>query len=200
MMASKPGKRLIGLTIGLLIYGVSVISSVSVADDVAIESGATPRKVMQIKQALVQAMRSEALAADEDARHQAIRQIVALLQEVTRHPDTLSGPFRRMAMRARIRLRRIQHELRPETIEGTPPTALAQQLNPGTGPAVLSADNGADLIDLIEQTISQDVWVGQGGSASMVYYAPVHGLVVTAPAFVHDQIADLLWQLRAAGP
>lgn len=80
---------------------------------------------------------------------------------------------------------------------------------PGAGPAAALpgvaaglADSGFDygetLVQLIERTIRADVWQTVGGPASIQYYRPGLSLVISAPGDVHDDVADLLWQLRQA--
>jgi len=54
----------------------------------------------------------------------------------------------------------------------------------------------AALIELIQATVRPDTWDVNGGSGSIVYFATGHGLVVVAPDDVHDDVGDLLRQLR----
>jgi hypothetical protein len=89
---------------------------------------------------------------------------------------------------------------------------LAQQLPQGgagalgRGVGVVSAapnvatvaDFGPVLVELIEATISPATWNINGGNSSIVYYAPLHVLVVSAPDEVHAQVGDAIGQLRAA--
>jgi hypothetical protein len=62
-----------------------------------------------------------------------------------------------------------------------------------------AADYGIELVELIERTISRDTWQVNGGRASIVYYRPWQALVISAPSEVHDRVAVLLGDLRAAG-
>jgi hypothetical protein len=66
------------------------------------------------------------------------------------------------------------------------------------GPAALG-DYGEDLVNLIESTISADVWQSVGGPAAIIYYQPSLALIITAPVDVHENVNNLLRQLRAAG-
>lgn len=50
------------------------------------------------------------------------------------------------------------------------------------------ADAGADLIDLIERTISPQSWERNGGPGSIRYWPIGHALVVSTPAGDHDHI------------
>jgi hypothetical protein len=64
--------------------------------------------------------------------------------------------------------------------------------------AAATVDYGPDLVELIQQTISPATWDINGGNGSIVYFAPLQVIVVSAPATTHDQIGDVLGQLRAA--
>lgn len=59
-------------------------------------------------------------------------------------------------------------------------------------------DSARQLIDLIESTVDPNVWESKGGQAVMVYYPPLHVLVVRANSNVHAKVALLLAKLRAA--
>ena len=58
------------------------------------------------------------------------------------------------------------------------------------------ADAGADLIDLIERTISPQSWDINGGPGSIRYWSPGRALVVSAPQGDHDHVGRMLDQLR----
>jgi len=68
--------------------------------------------------------------------------------------------------------------------------------HPGGGTV---ADNGQALIQLIQKTISPSTWDVNGGNGSIVYFAPLHALVVRAPSDIHRRTGGLLEQLRDAG-
>jgi hypothetical protein len=77
--------------------------------------------------------------------------------------------------------------------------------NPAVGipPAVASAqlDYSDELIALIQQTLHARIWDVNGGTGTIRYFPPSLALVVSAPQHVHEDLADLLFQLRAArGP
>src|SRR6185436_13888036 len=52
------------------------------------------------------------------------------------------------------------------------------------------------LIDLIQQTIAPDSWADAGGSGAIESFPTNLSLVISQTQDVHDQIADLLEQLR----
>ena len=57
-------------------------------------------------------------------------------------------------------------------------------------------DHGPDLVRLIETTISPESWQRNGGTGVIHYYRPLRILVVSASSQVHDNVTDLLHQLR----
>ncbi len=61
------------------------------------------------------------------------------------------------------------------------------------------SDYGPELVDLIERTINPAFWDTNGGPGAIFYYAPLHALVVSATAEVHENIGGVLGGLRAAG-
>jgi hypothetical protein len=65
-------------------------------------------------------------------------------------------------------------------------------------PSGLPADMGPDLVALIEATISPATWNINGGPGAIVYYTPLHVLVVAAPQNVHEEIAGVIRQLNLA--
>jgi hypothetical protein len=64
--------------------------------------------------------------------------------------------------------------------------------------AATTIDYGPELVELIQATISPATWDINGGNGSVVYFAPLRVLVVSAPGTVHNQIGGVLGQLRAA--
>lgn len=107
----------------------------------------------------------------------------------------------------------------PLTVQLTRPTVLGQMAMPGGrggmgwgmgggqpwgagvgqgGPA--QADAGNDLADLIQKTIAPSTWNVNGGPGAIYYWSPGRSLVISASQDVHDQLGNLLDQLRRAGP
>lgn len=60
-----------------------------------------------------------------------------------------------------------------------------------------SMANFTELMNLIETTITPDLWLNAGGTATMTQFRSNLSLVVNAPQETHEQIADLLKSLRA---
>jgi hypothetical protein len=93
-----------------------------------------------------------------------------------------------------------------QVLDQQAPAAGAQQGAVGQGAAVATAssvaarptDLGPDLVELIEAVVSPSTWRINGGNGAVVYYAPLHVLVVSAPDEVHAQVGNLVKQLHAA--
>jgi general secretion pathway protein D len=93
-------------------------------------------------------------------------------------------------------------------IGGTPPLTLGGNVLPGysnntgmvgTPPGGMGTGQIVDfdsLIELIEQTISPNSWSSVGGAGTIQPFQPNLSLVVNQTQAVHEQISDLLTQLR----
>jgi hypothetical protein len=68
----------------------------------------------------------------------------------------------------------------------------------GNGMFGAEADNGQDLVDLIQATIAPTTWDVNGGPGSIYYWRQQHALVVHADQEVHEQLGGLLEQLNRA--
>jgi hypothetical protein len=67
------------------------------------------------------------------------------------------------------------------------------------GGAMQPADNGQQLVDLIQTVIRPDTWDINGGPGSIYYWRPGRALVIRQMGDVHDDIGGVLGQLRRAG-
>lgn len=128
--------------------------------------------------------------------------------------------LRLQTVRERIE-RKIADKSPPAKRSAKPPSAaaepesrvLAQQLPPparaaggglnlavtGTQSVAAGAmDYGPELVELIQAVISPATWRINGGNGAVVYYSPLHVLVVSAPDDVHAQVGGVLRQLQAA--
>jgi hypothetical protein len=84
---------------------------------------------------------------------------------------------------------------------GAAPGAGGQGAGAGVGAGAGAGgipDYGPDLVELIQATISPATWDINGGNGSIVYFAPLRVLVVSAPGTVHGEVGEVLGQLRAA--
>lgn len=80
------------------------------------------------------------------------------------------------------------------------PTNQSATVPIGAGPGGMGAAANADfdsLIDLIEATVATDTWAENGGGQAEIRPFPTNlSLVISQTQAVHEQIADLLQQLR----
>jgi hypothetical protein len=184
------------------------------------------RSLSAIQDDLHEALRAEALTRRQGQNVPQIIRLVELYREMAAHPKRHDSRFlARMGLRLRSRLEKVRDHIERHTAredrnakKDAPPflmspetPVLAQQLAgpggaaPGAGgqPAAAGAgagafDYGPDLVELIQATISPSTWDINGGNGSLVYFAPLRVLVVSAPGEVHGDVADVLGQLRAA--
>jgi general secretion pathway protein D len=84
-------------------------------------------------------------------------------------------------------------------VQAGQPQTSGNNFGPGSGPGGLKGGNGADfddLINLITSTIAPQSWDSAGGAGSIAPFETNLTLVVSQTQEVHEQIADLLNQLR----
>ena len=74
--------------------------------------------------------------------------------------------------------------------------AVAQPMSYPTGPMGNSGTSSQDLVDLIGSTVQPGSWDTVGGPGSMAPFDPNLSLVVSQTQEVHEEIVDLLEQLR----
>ena len=67
------------------------------------------------------------------------------------------------------------------------------------GGAAVRPDYGQALVELIQSTIDPDFWDIRGGPGTIVYYAPLHALVVRATSEVHHKIGGAVKVIRQVG-
>jgi hypothetical protein len=108
---------------------------------------------------------------------------------------------------AKVTIQHNDHVLAQQVLPaGAPGAAANQRGGAAQGAAVAVAptpvarptDFGPELVELIEAVVSPSTWRINGGNGAVVYYSPLHVLVVSAPDDVHAQVAGVLQQLNAA--
>jgi hypothetical protein len=183
---------------------------------VAAENAATAhRPLAAIRADVSAALRREATSRRAGDNTPDVLRLVDLYREMAAHPQRdKSAALKEMGLRVRARLQtvrgRIERQL-DRTNKSHKSRVLAQQIPQagaaGAGQAagagspvvgVRPTDFGPELVELIQATISPDTWRINGGNGAIVYYSPLHVLVVSAPGEVHAQVGDLLGQLHAA--
>jgi hypothetical protein len=85
--------------------------------------------------------------------------------------------------------------IRSALSEETTVSDLLESSKTGMAPGGL-ADDGWQLVELIQRIVSPDFWEPTGGPGAIRYFAMRRVLVVRATSDVHEQIKDLLTALR----
>jgi hypothetical protein len=193
----------------------------------ASEVNSPSRSLSAIQADVHTALRAEALSRRHGPNAPEVIRLIDLYREMAAHPKRdKSTLLMQLGLQLRSRLKNVREQIqrrnslpeRPATKETLPALVvpetrvLAQQvgvpggaaLAPGAQPAAIqpgaarTIDYGPDLVELIQQTISPATWDINGGNGSIVYFAPLRVIVVSAPGTVHNQIGGALGQLRAA--
>lgn len=134
------------------------------------------------------ALRDEARAGTLDERAVAVRRLIDLHREIGVHPRfTASGILRGMRREVSIRLAATRRSLLRD---------VGGQREAAGG----AANQALALVDIIQQTIHPDFWDVHGGPGKVAYFQQGRSLVVLGTEQVHDDVGNLLDQLRRAGP
>ncbi len=186
------------------------------------------RPFHEIQNELSDLLKREALTKDAAERSELVRRMCVLHGEILHDPrHEYAEAMKGYRTQVWARLKRIQTDLKNKIARdrktkapdiGTDPAILAasdslaaslslldSSLN---GPSALlarggragPADYGPELVDLIERTINPDFWDTNGGPGTIVYFAPLRCLVITATGEMHQNVGGLVGGLRAAGP
>jgi hypothetical protein len=205
-------------------------SKVTEKSDAAVkkEVVSAPRTGVELRDAVRAALRRWARPSDEDAAP-AAHEFLALYREL-RADDGLARSQREYFLnKVRMRLARLSDQIAVQVArerrlakaresgtaspaddkagsmagEGAGP-GKAAAASPGDpafgGGAFRSADYGQQLVDLIQTVIRPETWDVNGGPGSIYYWYPGRALVIRQTDEVHGEIADVLDQLRRAGP
>lgn len=168
-----------------------------------------------------ESLRLESAAKSPAEQARAIHQLVKLCEDMRRDGRmTISPTWKRLRGTIVSRLRRIKRQLErdldrgdrpnPESIDVIAGVVAAQVANVGRAMAPPAAfapmvqigvarDHGAELVRLIQRTISPNSWDQNGGRSTIVYYAPRQAIVVRAPGEIHGRAGRLLGDVRKAG-
>lgn len=107
------------------------------------------------------------------------------------HVEGLSGPDRRR-MHSRLEIRLV--EMRKRMLDMQKSQARKSPASNEGGGA--TAARAAELIELIQNTISPESWQSAGGQGTISYFSLIPSLVIRQSSEVHDQIGGGLDQLR----
>jgi hypothetical protein len=209
----------------VLLHGSVTAAEPEPGRNASSQANSPHRSLSAIQVDVHNALRAEAATRRAGSNVPEVVRLIDLYREMAGHPKRReSGLLNHLGLQVRSRLNtvsdRIERQIarqekrikKPERLRALArPEAdvLAQQFGaagpaqaapsgvvpPGAGAVV---DYGPELVDVIQRTISPETWDINGGLGAVVYFAPRHALVVSAPATVQGQVADLLFQLRAA--
>ncbi len=160
----------------------------------------------------------QARAKSKAERAETIRDLTSLYDDVQAatyltpvQRRNLCLPLRNRLFRVRLELRReIARNRRPGQLRGatSAPSSVfdSESVSPGESAESGGApgggaveDEGQALVDLIQRTIVPDSWDVNGGPGTIIYYRPLHVLVIRAPQDVHGHVGQVLNDLRRAG-
>ncbi len=188
-----------------------------------------PRAYHAINTDLRDAIRREAVSTSPAERAEGVRALARVYREIVEDPRLADSPtLKEMRAKGYSRLIKIKGDLEKELAReerlakpvdrkvelaaislsaqmgavsyslGGPAaifTEAGEALGGGAGPG----DHGEVLVSLIEKTISPDSWDVNGGPGSIIYYAPLKVLVISATGEVHGNVGGVLDGLRRAG-
>ena len=184
---------------------------------------AVMRSGRELSEAAHAALRHWAKATDEEA-DAAARELLGIYREIQQ--DTRMARSQHETLRLTVRARlgqlstQIGKRIAKDKAAAKPAAAvksvaasssqagsaaLAQMGVPAGGGAAgaaagqnANADNGQQLVDLIQNTICPKSWDVNGGACSIYYWQQQHAIVVRATGDVHEQISDTIEQLNRA--
>ncbi len=188
----------------------------------------TGRRYHEIEKDLRQLLTLEATAPSESERLATVCEMLPLYREIASDPRRLTSPtLERYRIQLRARLLQVQARLkrqlardknnpsRSASLAEATTDALIDQMSlvgaSAGGPAQLFSSRGAfggaavrpdyglALVELIQSTIEPDFWDVRGGPGTIVYYAPLHALVVRATSEVHHKIGGAVKVIRKVG-
>jgi len=79
------------------------------------------------------------------------------------------------------------------------PGAARAQAGAGRNVGGAAAGNARQLIGLIQNTVAPTTWDIRGGPGTIYYWSPGHAMAIQQTDPVHDNVSDVLNQLRRAG-
>lgn len=151
-------------------------------------AGPPPATPAALRERVGVAVRDEARARTLDEREAAARLLIGLHREIGGHPR----------FPANARLQGLQRQVSLRLVATR--QALLRDYNARPGPAGGGSGQALALVDIIQQTVHPDFWDVNGGPGKVAYFEQGHGLVVLGTEQVHDDVGNLLDQLRRAGP
>ena len=217
------------MILSLVLTGVSPTAASPQPDLPAVETVSGPAQTgAELRQAVQETLRRWARASDKEAAA-AAREYLALFNDLSADDKLPRAERDQLKQKLRSRLtnlvpqinkraaidRRLAQNERPASVGSALVTqpVLAQFGGVGGGMGVGGAggmmggwgaqrqpvDDGQQLVDLIQRTIAPTTWSVNGGPGAIYYWQPGRALVISATDGVHEQLGDVLGQLRRAG-
>jgi len=154
--------------------------------------------VAHLRADVERAIAEEAAATSFAMRIAAVKKLVDIHGRLAADPRrSRSNQVRGLERRVATRLVEVHRELAAIVAWPAPSKPGAAGRADGVGrTAGGDIAEAQALIDLIQATVSPEVWDINGGQSSIRYFANGHALVVRAPGDVHDDLGGLLHQLR----
>jgi hypothetical protein len=201
-------RRILGCwSIGMgLVLGLGLDTRSARAESPAAPASVTAKQTPTRSGSQLRGAIREALQASQASavfREASIRHLVALYRELERNTDLRPAQREPLRLALRGRLARLHAGLaKPAKLPTRVQTTLAQQIplpgmnaNMPAGQAV-SADHGQELRELIEEVIAPGSWDTLGGPGAIRYWPAGNALIVRQTGEVHEQLAQLLIDLR----
>lgn len=171
---------------GMPTLAAMLLAAATVAIDGLAADRPTPLGVVRAE--VEQAVRDVTAALDFQDRSRAVHRLIELRHVLEADPRLESSVV------VRGFIRRVDRGLVLASRDLA--VVASDTASPPRGAAGGRRAEAAALIDLIQATVRPEAWDVNGGTGSIVYFANGHGLVVVAPDDVHDDVGDLLRQLR----
>lgn len=180
------------------------------ASQAAQQSSSDLPRFTQLNKLVHQLLRQHAASKTETEKLANTLPVIHAANGLTADPRFATSPtlqelrgrlFARMRSIKRDTVKQLRREKKkPTTIQID--QAVLAQLNQAANPNAPQnngaglIDYGPQLIDLIQRTISPNLWDVNGGPSTIAYWRPGMALVVRAPQSVHREVNPLLNQLR----
>jgi|LakMenEpi03Aug12_release.lakeMendotaPanAssembly.Ray.scaffolds.fasta_scaffold82028_6 hypothetical protein len=169
-------------------FGLTIIVTVVGLQSGVTLGGAPSASLASLRARVAAAVQDEARARTFDARSAAVRRLLDVHREIGGHPRfAASGALQGVQRQAAIRLASIRQ-------------ALLRDYGERRDTAGGGANQALALVDIIQQTVHPDFWDVHGGPGKVAYFEQGRGLVVLGTEQVHDDVGNLLDQLRRVGP
>ncbi len=161
------------------------------------------RSLAEWKSTVADALQSTKDAKD-DGLDKATESLVNLYRDLAADAKLTKDDREKLREQLRGRLLTVKQNLLAR-IRKDQNTILAQQLpaargvaggNNGGNNAQGSVDHGKALVDLIQAVIAPQSWDVMGGPGSIRYWAPGAALIINQSGEAHEQMEDVLKQLR----